>query len=590
MDLAASDVDLLCQPTGAFVDIEDYLHRINTVTEGPKDQSLLRAFDVDSNSPLHQSRQNGEHNGRWRLDGIDCQGTQIYIVPLFIHHPAPKRIDLFIPPQHRYSPGLRESLDAAWAFCIRDSRVNTLGIAEYVITALEHWTNAIGPDAVERLWTDAPFGSRLVLDRISASVFDTTIRFVKEFDVERQMLSFVQLQSMWKLPHQDIPDPISLDELRLLGQLHDTVSLVMLPTSVGGKKAIFKSSLHDVKYMYHELKLLLTMRPHVNVMSKPWHLVTVKDRYGGDDKTVGFILPFYEQGNLADIVSYRKGLGTLELKDQFRWAMQIVVALRHVKTGPAKFYSELKADNLLLDNDDNVVLIDFEQMGNWATYSAPEIHYVEYCKRLSKSPHVPAAEQKRYKAILESHVGLTQDPDPTYDNPVNGYYTAWTTLTPEEQEAAEVFSLGMALWCIFEGCADTRNSVLKAFRYDSEQEFPEFWRSPNAIRKLIYDCTQGFRNSDLGRTRIIRINDKVYPRGRSGVNGEPTGTALEAAVAAQQMWKERVAAMETFLDAKARWKRGERNRGDEQLLGFMNRPKLQEVQHRLFEIQAGISQ
>jgi DNA-binding transcriptional regulator YhcF (GntR family) len=66
---------------------------------------------------------------------------------------------------------------------------------------------------------------------------------------------------------------------------------------------------------------------------------------------------------LADELSRRKYNGTLNLKDQFRWARQIAETLKVINISTARFYSELKADNLLLDKDENVLFIDFEQMG-----------------------------------------------------------------------------------------------------------------------------------------------------------------------------------------------------------------------------------
>jgi len=69
----------------------------------------------------------------------------------------------------------------------------------------------------------------------------------------------------------------------------------------------------------------------------------------------------------------------------------------HVRDGPAAFYSELKPDNILLpDSKNDVLLIDFEQFGNWETFIAPEIYHVHNISNLTKSEELPEALRKRY--------------------------------------------------------------------------------------------------------------------------------------------------------------------------------------------------
>ena len=160
---------------------------------------------------------------------------------------------------------------------------------------------------------------------------------------------------------------LDLDYLQHTQQLHDTISLVQIPSLGTDQTYVFKSSVQDVKYLYHELKLLLTMAPHPGVIAAPLFLVTRKDRYGGSDKVYGFILPYHPLESLADVLGARSESKTLRLRDQIRWAAETTRALIHVHCTSAAFYSELKADNLLVvagaDGLEHVVLIDFEQMG-----------------------------------------------------------------------------------------------------------------------------------------------------------------------------------------------------------------------------------
>jgi hypothetical protein len=181
-------------------------------------------------------------------------------------------------------------------------------------------------------------------------------------EIEEQMFPLERLKAMWKLPNQDYPDSIDINKLILLRQLHDTISLVSLSGSSHQERFIFKSTVSNPKYMYHELKLLLTMPSHSGIMPKPLYLVTSADS-SGTEKLFGFILPYFRNGSLADALCVDHGSGRPSLADKYRWAIEMAETLKVINTSPASFFSELKVDNLLLSDDGSVVFIDFEQSG-----------------------------------------------------------------------------------------------------------------------------------------------------------------------------------------------------------------------------------
>lgn len=209
-------------------------------------------------------------------------------------------------------------------------------------------------------------------------------------------------------------------------------------------------------------------------------------------------------------------------------------------------------------------------IGNWITYSAPEIHYFEYCMRLAYSNLVPEKERQQFRKIMTALMPEREKAN-AYDNPKDGYYDAWNILTPKEREAAEVYSVGKLIWCIFEGCADTRNSSLKAFRFDTGQEFPEFCRTPSRIRDLIMECVASYKDGDPGRTEVIRVGNKVIPR------FYPNATEREVMLAAKEMWRIRVQDMSVFMEARLRWMHNDLIPGDEVILGYPMRPSLDYV-------------
>jgi len=592
MDLAASLVHQICWPTGAFVDIPDALNvskessfvardNPNTCPNSWRTSRLNPQYRVDSLRPIP--------NPKWRIDGVGGQGIEFLAIPIFMQpNLVPRRIDIHIPDQTKHPKELRAVLESDMAFCLRDNRVARLGISQLAVRALEIWTTK--QEDFPKMFNNLPFGSRIVILNICSNPADMQIRVIPDFSTERQLLSMEFLNSMLELPAEAWPRKLRSQQLQHLAQLHDTVALVRIPEINQHEFFIFKSTIHGIKHLYHELKLLLTMDPHPNIIPRPLYIVADKDRYGGDDKVVGFILRYYSLGTLADALVPRTGAGSLDLRTQIRWSKEITKTLMAINKSPAKFYSELKPDNLLLhtgeDQQEHILFIDFEQMGNWTTFSAPEIHYVEYLIRLTKSDMVPSAERSRFASILEKFVPPVKD-DPSdseiYANPPRGYYKAWYTLSASDKEAAEVYSLGKTLWAIFEGCADTKNSPLKAFKHDSGQEYPEYRRTPQQIRRLIEECTAGEREYVRNgyETGIIRVGSKIFARPFTGDYEGGEKSEYEARKATKLWWQSIVEDMEVYLAAKARWKDGTHTNEDMEKLGFPNRPRLAEVLNRL---------
>ena len=164
-----------------------------------------------------------------------------------------------------------------------------------------------------------------------------------------------------------------------------------------------------------------------------------------------------------------------------------------------------------------------------------------------------------------------------YDNPPHGWYFPWLFGTPEQQEAGEVYCLGKVLWCFFEGAADVNNVLGRPTPFDSEQAFPEFRRTPEALRPLIKSCTAGARAWKGQPVGIVRREGRVFPLGKTGVNGEPEGTLDETKTAIKTFWRDEMHKATAFLLAKQRHGRGEADQNDLNLLEYLRRPKLNQV-------------
>jgi hypothetical protein len=500
----------------------------------------------------------------WRIDGaVDC-GTHFYTIPTcLLPDLVPLRIDTYIPDQTELSPYLRDVLRSNVSVHLRSHRIASLGICQHICRALDRWSRR-DPE-FPAMFRALPFGSRIIFENVAKDVKVMRISVVASHDLERQLLSIQALQSMWQLPQTSWPEEIDLYKLRLRSQIHDSISLVQIPNECHRPSEnifVFKSTTGDPKYMYHELKVLLTMPPHPNVITRPLYVVTKESRFGGKRGVCGFILRHHPQGTIRDIIPSRAMNGTLTLNDQFKWARQITSALIHIHERAGLFYPDLRPDNILLSSPDegsNLILVDFEQRGNWFAWCPPEILYMEYLEHLATFLP-PGAQRARYHNLLrdqqqlspESLSGSPGSKKSTYQNPPYGYYKAWLSLTSPEKEAAEVYMLGKMLWCIFEGVCNVRSSIWTSYLYEPTIEFPAFCHTPRALRGCIRKCTAGAPEWHQARDspRMVRVGSKLYPHGKTGLKGEVTGTARETWDVARQYWKEEVSKMETFLQMR----------------------------------------
>ena len=477
-------------------------------------------------------------------------------------------MDVFV---HEQQPTfLRRQLELTTAFHTKDTeRLSRLAIVRHITRTLNRWTEANfrSPEIFERFYKNIPFGSRLVFENLSLDIAKIRVRVGPNHDLEHKLLDLSGLRQLWGSDFV-FPEEIDLYDLQLVKVLHDSVCLVR----IGEKLFIFKALVSGVKYLYHELRTLCSIEPHPNIIGRPIHIVRKKSQFGAKKSIIGFTTFYHPRGSLRDIIPQLRIHGRLRPQDQIEWSLQIAYALDHLKSSSKTYYPDLRLDNLVLSDTGDVVMVDFEQRGVWCEFAAPEVNAIEYIRLVAtKDEGVPDSVRERYLNILKRLVPdydtLEED---RYNNPEHGYTTSWVALSPTEQEAAEVYMLGRIIWCIFEGVSGPQKAaVWQSYRWESHLEFPEYQRTPSAIRHLIDLCTRGRREtlaSIIARqgSRLVLCDDHASTRGVQG----------EKAVkdAARQFWTAELNDVERFLDLRdTERERGEWNEN------YFNRPSLRRV-------------
>jgi hypothetical protein len=496
----------------------------------------------------------------WRLDGIDSHGTQFFAYPISAVGRPPMRVDVFIPGQQDHPVELRSVLRSGMTVVAKEEQVVGLEICQHLLRALQSW-EARTPGFHEA-YAQLPFGSRIVVNDIQADVNRMDIVFHQVYTIEQNWLSVEALEKMWCLGSARWPATIDLADLQLHSQPHESISIVRIPARHGPKTLVFKSLLQDTKYMYHELKMLLTLEPHSHIVGRPLYVVKKKCRFGGKFGVCGFVMQHYPLGNLGrrlERYAQEEPNSSISLKDRVQWARQITQAILHISNSPMGFYPDLKPDNIVLTpgvDGTDAVLIDLEQRGGWYSWSPPEVRYVEYLEYIATRVECPPVRKKSL-ALLNSYIPgwklLTQVD--RYRDCGQGFSDAWLTLELDQREAAQVFMLGKLLWCIFEKSSSINCGI--GFDMFREQEgwhcFPEFRHTPLELRECIRSCTEGAPEWDGKFRSIVRRGDRLYAKappdqGASLASASPQETQ-DAAIG---WWTEEVRSAKRFMEQKTR--------------------------------------
>ncbi|CAK7243559.1 MAG: hypothetical protein STHCBS139747_005085 [Sporothrix thermara] len=562
---------------------------------------------------------------KWRIDGAAGLGTQFYAYPVFLpFRPPPMKIEVFIADISTHPRNLRRLLDLEQVFHTKDrSRVRRLGIASHVQRILQHHSThkdgQLSPSVVESLFLHGPFGSMIIIENLTYDVKESQLIINPNHPLEGELMSYVELKTMWKLTDSKrhdggrLPPEVDIHSLGLVRQLHDSISLVEYTpektsadscgkvsssssssshhnktgTEIGhwlnqisqfsnASKArstseassiarpikdkdghmpsllILKSVSSQVKFLYQELRALLKdIPPHESILSRPLHIITKKCLFGLKAGVIGFTMPFYPLGSVRDILPLLRIHGQLTFEVQMRWSCQITDALLHMWTKADKFYyPDLRLDNIVIAGPGwtgDIGIVDFEQRGVWCSFSAPEVDFIESLRVLAfddqdyeyanaedvcneflqklvdcydaaalidPPPPLPAHLSSKNHAVLRlEEVNM-------YSNPWNGYNVPWNCMTNVEKEAAMVYMLGRVLWCIGEGMsAPHRGAIWQSYPYEPEIEFPNFSRTPEALRDIINKCF-----GDAGareQSQFVRQCSKLYIK-------EPLDTAAGA--------------------------------------------------------------
>ncbi|KAG9497253.1 hypothetical protein J7337_012047 [Fusarium musae] len=236
------------------------------------------------------------HLRHWRIEGFSADYYNALYVTFLADNPGSQH-----PPYHLLCvlKDDDEALDTLFAASYPETGQTTVhqqtieSLAGSIASRLEAWSRRRNLSSILETLT---LGSRFHLE------FDTTgedagVWLCPNTELERRYLSLSRLQQLWEPLSLEMPPTLRLEELRAVRRLHDSVSVVLLPD---GTQAVFKGAVRVVARLYHELRELLRLPSHPNLISRPSFIVTRQVPNRHETIVCGFILQYHTGGSLLN--------------------------------------------------------------------------------------------------------------------------------------------------------------------------------------------------------------------------------------------------------------------------------------------------
>uniref|UniRef100_L2G659 Camk family protein kinase n=1 Tax=Colletotrichum fructicola (strain Nara gc5) TaxID=1213859 RepID=L2G659_COLFN len=176
---------------------------------------------------------------------------------------------------------------------------------------------------------------------------------------------------------------------------------------------------HVEKTLLHEIRTLCTLPPHPNIMPRP-RILPVRARDSVDEQ----------------VLRANKANTRLPLGLRAKWCYQMALAIQHTHQVAGSYHMDLKPGNMLVDGDDNVRLIDWEQSGVSMFTHPPEVAIDQEAEESSILNN--NKKKNKPRIIYTPHEGAPRK-NQKWGFPDWNVFPEWKRTCPRAAELAEVF-------------------------------------------------------------------------------------------------------------------------------------------------------
>lgn len=200
-------------------------------------------------------------------------------------------------------------------------------------------------------------------------------------------------------------------------------------------------------------KMVAEMPPHPNIQPPPKMLVSVRSPTEKQEPIIiGHLSAFYRKGDLrAHIETMNREGKRIPAQQSARWCHQMSLAVDHTHRVMHTYHMDIKPANIVLDDDDNIIIIDWEQSGAPAITLAPE------------ADGTWDVHEQHGKLVYIKYAGPPRRNRPEGSGKqgchIWNVFPEWAVSCPRASEQAEVFALGRTMWMLLSQTDDEFEEV-----------------------------------------------------------------------------------------------------------------------------------
>ncbi|KAL8983335.1 MAG: hypothetical protein Q9205_002399 [Flavoplaca limonia] len=259
---------------------------------------------------------------------------------------------------------------------------------------------------------------------------------------------------------------------------------------------------HRKEVFYHEIRTISSLPPHPNIVPPCDTFVAVRKIDDDQQELIcGALYAFMSHGTLDDHIEKSKIEGThLPWIRKATWCYQMASAVAHTHYTAHTFHMDIKPANFLLDADQNLILIDWEQSGAAPYTLAPEADGAWDVKDMATGA---STEETTISAtprlVYEKYSGPYRE-NLAWGQPKWNVFPSWKDTCPRALDAAEVFSLGRTMWMLLNGVAQSEledsDEVVMSWN-DAAEEVPNEWKG------IVGRCLDPDPNARIGLRQLV---------------------------------------------------------------------------------------
>lgn len=231
----------------------------------------------------------------------------------------------------------------------------------------------------------------------------------------------------------------------------------------------YKRALYSECSLKEELTVLCTMPPHPNIIPRPPMLMFIS---ASPERLYGFLQPWREKETISwqirNANQKRNRIGPL-LKAKS--CLGIAEGILHTHRVAKTFHMDLKPANVVVEDDDTVRIIDWEQQGMCRATHPPEA-------TLGKNPKIQKIVDKMRLDQNGQPIVIFTPPEGTWpEEGLRDAYARWKAENSRGIEAAELFMMAKTFWYLLEQKEEPEEGTTDPTVWSQQSmDIPKSWK------------------------------------------------------------------------------------------------------------------